>query len=72
MHIGNSYLGLQQQIACCNAPAIKELAPSVDSAFPSLSVSPEQRTEQCQVQKTKNEEQSWVDTRTHSQTQLIT
>lgn len=58
MHIDDSYLGLQQQIASCNAPSIKELAPSVGTVFPSLSVSPEQRTEQCQVQKTKNEEQS--------------
>lgn len=34
MHIDNSDLGLQQQIARCNAPSIKELAPSVDTVFP--------------------------------------
>lgn len=41
MHMENSHLGLQQQIISCNAmPPIKELAPSVDTVFPSLSVSP--------------------------------
>lgn len=51
MHMGNSYLGLQQQIASCNAISIKALAPSVDTVFPLT-----QQTEQCQVQKTKTEE----------------
>lgn len=44
MHMDNSYLGLQQQTASCNAPSIKKLAPSVNAVFPSLGVSPEQRS----------------------------
>lgn len=65
MHMGNSYLGLQQQIASCNAISIKALAPSVDTVFPLT-----QQTEECQVQKTKAEER--LSGATHTQMQLIT
>lgn len=44
MHMDNSYLGLQQPTASCNAPSIKKLAPSVNAVFPSLGVLPEQQS----------------------------
>lgn len=65
MHMGNSYLGLQQPTASCNAPSIKKLAPSVNAVFPSLGVLPEQRSSVRFKDWRKTE---W----THTQTQLIT
>lgn len=68
MHMDTSYLGLQQQIASCSAmPSIKELAPSVDTVFPSLSVS--SRTANGAVSGSENKEwgkAEWTHTHTLS------
>lgn len=64
MHMDNSYSGLQQQIASCKAPRIKKTwLHQWILGFPRSVFHPEQRTEQCQVQKTKNEEKAeWTHT----------
>lgn len=54
MHMDNSYLGLQQQTASCNAPSIKKTG-SISKCCVSLSWCFARTAEQCQVQRLKKD-----------------